>query len=326
MDFDPEKEILLRVNPQRFTLFPINYPDVWKLYKEALASFWTADEIDFSSDLIDWEEKLNDNEKFFIKNILAFFAGSDGIVNENLALNFYQEIGIPEIRNLYATQIQIEAIHSHTYSLMIDTYIKDEDEKTYLFNAIETIPCIKKKADWALKWITQGSFPERLIAFAVVEGLFFSGSFCSIFWLKSRGLMPGLAMANSFISRDEGLHTRTAVLIYSKLLQKLDEKRVHEIFREAFEIEREFITESLPISLIGMNKELMIQYIQFVCDYWLEALDYSKIFGVTNPFPFMEYISLENQTNFFEKRVSEYAKAHVGSTPEENQFSLDQDF
>lgn len=326
MSFDPSQEILLKENPQRFTIFPINYPEIWQLYKEALASFWTADEIDFSSDIQHWDEKLNDNERYFIKNVLAFFAGSDGIVNENLAINFYQEIQIPEVRNLYATQIQIEAIHGHTYSLMIDTYIKDYEEKQYLFNAVESIPCVKKKADWALKWITKGTFPERLLAFAVVEGIFFSGSFCSIFWLKSRGLMPGLAMANQFISRDESLHCRTAVVLYSMLSQKLRQEQVHELFKEAVYIEKEFITESLPVSLIGMNKELMIQYIEFVADYWLSALNYEKLFHSKNPFPFMEYISLENQTNFFERRVSEYAKAHVGSSHEENQFSLDEDF
>lgn len=324
--FDKSKEEILKENPQRFTLFPIKYDDVWKLYKESLASFWTVEEIDFSSDIQHWEEKLNDNERYFIKNILAFFAGSDGIVNENLVFNFYQEIQIPEVRNLYATQIQIEAIHSESYSLMIDTYVKDTAEKLHLFNAIETIPAVKKKADWAMKWISHGSFPERLLAFAAIEGVFFSGSFCSIFWLKSRGLMPGLCMANQFISRDESLHCKTAVLLYSKLNQKLPQSRVHELFTEVYEIERQFITESLPVSLIGMNSELMSQYIKFVVDYWLVSLNYEKLYNVKNPFPFMEYISLENQTNFFERRVSEYSKAHVGTSGNDNKFSLEEDF
>lgn len=326
MQFDPAKEELLKENKQRFTLFPIKYYDIWELYNKALASFWTVEEIDFSNDIQHWDEKLNDNERFFIKNVLAFFAGSDGIVNENLVLNFYTEIQIPEVRNLYATQIQIEAIHSHCYSLMIDTYIKDNIEKEHLFNAIETIPAVKKKAEWALKWITNGSFPERLLAFAAVEGVFFSGSFCAIFWLKSRGLMPGLSMANQFISRDESLHCSTAVLLYKKLNQKLQQKQVHKLFTEAYEIEQEFITESLPVSLIGMNENLMKQYIKFVIDYWLVELNYSKLFFVTNPFSFMEYISLENQTNFFERRVSEYSKANIGTSALENEFSLNEDF
>lgn len=326
MQFDPAKEELLKENKQRFTLFPIKYYDIWELYNKALASFWTVEEIDFSSDIQHWDEKLNDNERFFIKNVLAFFAGSDGIVNENLVLNFYNEIQIPEVRNLYATQIQIEAIHSHCYSLMIDTYIKDNIEKEHLFNAIETIPAVKKKAEWALKWITNGSFPERLLAFAAVEGVFFSGSFCAIFWLKSRGLMPGLSMANQFISRDESLHCSTAVLLYKKLNQKLPQKQVHKLFTEACEIEQEFITESLPVSLIGMNEDLMKQYIKFVIDYWLVELNYSKLFFVSNPFSFMEYISLENQTNFFERRVSEYSKANIGTSALENEFSLNEDF
>jgi len=324
--FEKEKEYILRENSQRFSLFPIEHYDVWNLYKKSLSSFWVVDEIDFSGDIDHWNEKLNDDERYFIKNVLAFFAGSDGIVNENLAINFYNEVQIPEIRNLYATQIQIEAIHNECYSVMIETYIKDTVEKTRLFNAIETIPAVKKKADWALKWIDNGTFPERLLAFAVVEGVFFSGSFCAIFWLKSRGLMPGLAMANQFISRDEGLHTQTAVLLYSKLTQKLPEKMVHELFHEAYLIEQEFITESLPVSLIGMNMNLMKEYIKYVIDYWLSSLNYSKLYNVKNPFPFMEYISLENQTNFFEKRVSEYAKANIGNAEHENIFALDEDF
>lgn len=325
MTFVSSKEELLRENKHRFTLFPIKYFDIWELYNKSLSSFWTVEEIDLSEDIQHWEEKLNDNERYFIKNILAFFAGSDGIVNENLALNFYNEIQIPEVRNLYATQIQIEAIHSHCYSLMIETYIKNSEEKEMLFKAIETIPAVKKKAEWALKWIDNGEFPERLLAFAAVEGIFFSGSFCAIYWLKSRGLMPGLSLANQFISRDESLHTRTAVLLYSKLTQKLSEKRVHELFNEVYEIENEFITESLPVSLIGMNSELMKQYIKFVTDFWLVELGYNKLYNVKNPFPFMEYISLENKTNFFEKRVSEYSKAGSSIT-QDNKFSLDEEF
>jgi ribonucleoside-diphosphate reductase beta chain len=324
--FDKEKEEILKENKQRFTLFPIKYPDIWDLYIKSVKSFWTPEEIDFSSDLLHWKEKLNDDERYFIKNVLAFFAGSDGIVNENLAINFYNELQIPEARNLYAAQINIEAIHGFTYSLMIDTYIDDVKEKMNLFNAIETIPAVKRKSDWALQWITKGTFPERLLAFAAVEGVFFSGSFCAIYWLKSRGLMPGLAMANEFISRDESLHCLSAILIYSKLNQKLPEETVHAIFKEAYDIETEFITESLPVSLIGMNSELMKQYIKYVIDYWLGMLNYSKIYNVKNPFAFMEYISLENQTNFFERRVSEYAKANIGNHPGDNLFSLEEEF
>lgn len=325
-NFDKNKEEILKENKQRFTLFPIKYPDVWDLYTKSLASFWTVEEIDFSSDLLHWKDKLNDDERYFIKNVLAFFAGSDGIVNENLAVNFYNELQIPEARNLYAVQMCIEAVHSHAYSLMIDTYIQDEKEKLNLFNAIETIPAVEKKANWAMKWISKGSFPERLLAFAAVEGVFFSGSFCAIFWLKSKGLMPGLAMANQFISRDESMHCLTAVLLYSKLKQKLPQETAHKIFEETYQIESEFITESLPVRLIGMNSDLMKQYIKFVIDYWLVKLDYSKLYNVKNPFAFMEYISLENQTNFFERRVSEYAKANVGNNPEDNIFSMEEDF
>lgn len=324
--FDPTKEELLIEPANRFTLFPIKYHDIWDLYKKSLGSFWTVEEIDFSSDIDHWKERLNDDERYFIKNVLAFFAGSDGIVNENLVLNFYNEIQIPEVRNLYATQIQIEAIHSEAYSLMIDTYIKDPNEKEQLFNAINTIPCVKKKAEWALKWVTNGSFPERLLAFVAVEGIFFSGSFCAIFWLKSRGLMPSFSMANQFISRDESLHTRTNVILYSKLIQKLPETKVHELFKEVYEIEKEFITESLPVSLIGMNKELMKEYIQYIVDYWLVALGYSKLFNTKNPFQFMEYISIENKTNFFEKRVTEYSRANVGTSKKDNTFNLDEEF
>ncbi len=319
-------EPILEENNNRFTTFPIIYSDIWGLYKKALANFWVVEEIDLTQDYIDWNEKLNDNERYFIKNILAFFAASDGIVNENLALNFYNEIQIPEIRQYYATQILIEAIHSETYSLLIDSYIKNEEEKTKLLNAIETIPIVKKKADWALKWITQGSFHERLIAFSAVEGIFFSGSFCAIFWLKSRALMPGLSISNEFISRDEALHCEAAIMIYHKLNNKLPEQTVHSIYKSAVELEKEFITESLPVSLIGMNKELMKQYIEYVADFYLQKLGYSKLYNAENPFSFMEYISIKSKTNFFEKKVSQYRKAKVGNNEEENTFGIDTDF
>lgn len=324
--FDKNIEPILKENKNRFTLFPIKYQDIFDLYQKSLASFWTVEEIDFSMDVVHWNDKLNDDERYFIKNILAFFAGSDGIVNENLAINFYNEIQIPEVRNLYATQINIEAIHGHCYSLMIETFISDENEKIKLFNAIEQIPAVSKKADWALKYISSGTFPERLLAFTIVEGVFFSGSFCAIFWLKTKGFMPGLCMANQFISRDESMHCDTGVLLYNKLIQRLPESRVKDIFREAYEIESEFITESLPVSLIGMNSGLMKEYIKYVIDYWLLKLGYSKMYNAKNPFQFMEYISLENQTNFFEKRVSEYSKAGIGMSAEDNSFSLEEDF
>jgi len=322
--FNKEKEEILRENKGRFVVFPIKYPKIWELYKLALSTFWIAEEVDLSIDIKDWETKLNENERFFIKNILAFFAASDGIVNENLIINFYNEIQIPEARNLYATQIQIEAIHGEMYSLLIDTYIRNEQEKSYLFNAIEESSIVKKKAEWAFKWLSGNeSFPERLLAFGAIEGIFFSGSFCAIFWLKSRGLLPGLCLSNQFISRDEALHCRTCVVLYSTLSQKLPESRVHEIFMEAYLIEKEFITESLPVSLIGMNSVLMIEYIQYVVDYWLVQLNYSKLFNTKNPFAFMEYLSLENKTNFFEKRVSDYAKV---SENEGGALSFDEDF
>jgi ribonucleoside-diphosphate reductase beta chain len=320
--FVKSKEELLKNNDHRFTLFPITYPDVYALYKKALASFWVVEEIDFSIDLDHWDNRLNNDERFFIKNVLAFFSSSDGIVNENLAINFYNEIQVPEVRALYSTQIQIETVHSECYSLMIDTYIKDQDEKNKLFKAIEFNNVVAKKADWALKWVTSGTFPERLLAFIAIEGVFFSGSFAAIYWLKSRDLMPGLSLANQFISRDESLHCRTGVLLYNKLSQKLNTERVHSLFKEAYSIEEEFITKSLPVSLIGMNSNSMKQYIKFVIDYWLIELGYPKLFGDKNPFSFMEYISLENKTNFFERRVSEYSKISSGN----QNFSLDADF
>ncbi|AIZ64926.1 ribonucleoside-diphosphate reductase [Hymenobacter sp. DG25B] len=296
------------------------------MYKKAEASFWTAEEIDLSQDQKDWEA-LNDGERHFISHVLAFFAASDGIVNENLAVNFMQEVQMPEARCFYGFQIMMENIHSETYSLLIDTYIKDPKEKDRLFNALETVPCVKKKGEWALKWINSEDFAERIIAFAAVEGIFFSGSFCSIFWLKKRGLMPGLTFSNELISRDEGLHCDFACLLYEKyLVNKLPEARVHAIIRDAVTIEQEFVTDALPVNLIGMNAKAMSQYIEFVADRLLQSLGYSKIYNATNPFDFMEMISLQGKTNFFEKRVAEYQKAGVMSERTENAFSLDEDF
>ena len=303
------KEHILTENPNRFVMFPLKYHDIWELYKEEQHSFWTAEEIDLAQDITDWEEKLNDNERHYIKNVLAFFAASDGIVNENLAENFLKEVQYPEAKSFYGFQIAMENIHSETYSLLIDTYIKDPAERDRLFNAIETVPSVKKKAQWALKWIDSESFAERLIAFAAVEGIFFSGSFCSIFWLKKRGLMPGLSFSNELISRDEGLHCRFACLLHNKYVQnKVSESRIKEIICDAVEIEKEFITESLPVSLIGMNEKLMSQYIEFIADYWLVVLGCSKVYNSENPFDFMDMLSLQGKTNFFEKRNPDYQK------------------
>ncbi|MEJ8804371.1 ribonucleoside-diphosphate reductase small subunit [Pontibacter sp. H249] len=318
-------EPILQENPNRFVLFPIQHDDIWQMYKQAEASFWTAEEIDLSQDIKDWEN-LNDGERHFISHVLAFFAASDGIVNENLAINFMQEVQIPEARCFYGFQIMMENIHAETYSLLIDTYIKKQSEKDYLFNALETVPCVKKKGEWALKWINSENFTERLIAFAAVEGIFFSGSFCSIFWLKKRGLMPGLTFSNELISRDEGLHCDFACLLYSMLNNKLPESRVHEIILDAVTFEQEFVTDALPVDLIGMNAKLMSQYIEFVADRLLVALGCSKIYNATNPFDFMEMISLQGKTNFFEKRVGEYQKAGVMGDKDKNVFSLDEDF
>lgn len=321
-------EALLKENKNRFVLFPIKHNDIWEMYKKAEASFWTAEEIDLSHDIKDWE-KLNDGERHFITHVLAFFAASDGIVNENLAINFIREVQIPEARCFYGFQIMIENIHSEAYSLLIDTYIKDNVEKDRLFRAIETVPCVKKKAEWALKWIKHGTFPERLVAFAAVEGIFFSGSFCSIFWLKKRGVMPGLSFSNELISRDEGLHCDFACLLYNNKLQdKLSDKRIHEIISDAVAIEKEFVTDAIPVDLIGMNSKLMSQYIEFVADRLLVALGHPKIYNTTNPFDFMELISLQGKTNFFEKRVGEYQKSGVmaGNNKEAQVFNLDADF
>jgi len=320
-------EPILRENKDRFVVFPIKYDDIWKMYKQAEASFWTAEEIDLGQDLVDWA-KLNKDERHFIKHILAFFAASDGIVNENLATEFYDEVQYPEARCFYGFQIAIENIHSETYSLLIDTYVKDNEEKDKLFRAIETVPCVTKKADWALRWINDtDSFAERLIAFAAVEGIFFSGSFCSIFWLKKRGLMPGLTFSNELISRDEGLHTDFACLLYNNHIdKKLSEERIKQIIMEAVEIEKEFIMDSLPVDLIGMNSRLMGQYIEFVADRLLGTLGCSKVYGVSNPFEWMELISLQGKTNFFEKRVGEYQKSGVTADKESQVFRTDMDF
>ncbi|OUJ74825.1 ribonucleoside-diphosphate reductase small subunit [Hymenobacter crusticola] len=318
-------EPLLAENPNRFVLFPIQNPQVWEFYKKAEASFWAAEEIDLGQDQQDWNG-LHDNERHFIKHVLAFFAASDGIVNENLAINFMQEVQMPEARCFYGFQIMMENIHSETYSLLIDTYIKDPKEKDYLFNALETVPAVQRKGQWALTWINSENFAERLIAFAAVEGIFFSGSFCSIFWLKKRGLMPGLTFSNELIARDEGLHCDFACLLYSYLQNKLPEAQVQEIIRDAVLIEQEFVTEALPVSLIGMNARTMSQYIEFVADRLLVSLGCAKIYNAANPFDFMEMISVQGKTNFFEKRVGDYQKAGVMSTRAANTFSLDEDF
>jgi len=319
-------EKILRPEEKRHTVFPIQHNDLWEYYKKAENSFWTAEEIDLQQDLADWENKLTDNEKYFIENILAFFAASDGIVNDNLAEHFVKEVQYAEAKFFYGFQIAIENIHSETYSLLIDTYIKDDARKDYLFNALDNIPAVKKKGEWALKWIDEGSFLERLVAFAVVEGIFFSSSFCSIFWLKKRGLMAGLTFSNELISRDEGLHCDFACHLYKNHIEnKLDPERVYKIIRDAVQIEEEFVTESLPVSLIGMNERLMRQYVRFVADRLLVDLGLEKIYNMENPFDFMELISLEGKTNFFEKRVSEYKKSTMHSSGDSG-FSLDEDF
>ncbi|MHA8107634.1 ribonucleoside-diphosphate reductase small subunit [Aquirufa sp. 5-AUSEE-100C1] len=319
-------EPLLVEDPNRFVLFPIKHDDIWRFYKQSQASFWTAEEIDLQQDLADWK-KLNDGERHFISHVLAFFAASDGIVNENLANNFLKEVQYAEAKCFYGFQVMMENIHSETYSLLIDTYIQDPKEKDRLLRAIETIDCVKKKADWALKWIESPNFVERLISFAAVEGIFFSGSFCSIFWLKKRGLMPGLSFSNELISRDEGLHCDFACLLYTDHIKnKITQERIYEIILNAVEIEKEFVTVALPVSLIGMNAELMCQYIEFVADRLLVALGCKKHYNATNPFDFMEMISLQGKTNFFEKRVAEYQKSGVMSDKESMSFSMDEDF
>ncbi|KZW03804.1 ribonucleotide reductase small subunit [Exidia glandulosa HHB12029] len=341
VDIDEKDEPLLTESRRRFVLFPIQYHEIWQMYKKAEASFWTAEEMDLSKDQHDWENKLNDNERHFISHVLAFFAASDGIVNENLVERFSNEVQCAEARCFYGFQIMMENIHSETYSLLIDTYIKDAAQREHLFDAVETIPCIKKKAEWALTWISdrESTFGERLIAFAAVEGIFFSGSFASIFWLKKRGLMPGLTFSNELISRDEGMHTDFACLLFSHLRKRPHPDTVRQIITEAVKIEQEFLTDALPVSLIGMNSNLMNQYIEFVADRLLVALGNEKHYNSTNPFDFMDMISLQGKTNFFEKRVSDYAKAGVnvsaagtsGSSTTKNEsnsksFSLDEDF
>ena len=320
-------EPILEENKNRFVIFPIEHHDIWEWYKKQEACFWTAEEIDLHQDLTDWQDKLNDDERYFIKHILAFFAASDGIVNENLAENFVNEVQYSEVKFFYGFQIAVENIHSETYSLLIETYVKDNIKKEKLFNAIETIPSVKKKAEWAIKWINDkdATLGTRVIAFAAVEGIFFSGSFCSIFWLKKRGLMPGLCHSNELISRDEGLHTEFAVLIYSMLKNKPSKEIVYEIIKEAVELEKEFITESLPCNLIGMNMVLMKQYIEYIADRLLLMLGLEKIYHKENPFEWMELISVQGKTNFFEKRVGEYANI-AKSNQNDNVFDLNEDF
>jgi len=321
-----KEELLLKPNPRRFVILPIQFKDIWDMYKKQEACFWTAEEIDLGQDLKDWLS-LTDDERHFIKNVLAFFAASDGIVLENLGAKFMSEVQLPEARAFYGFQIMMENIHSETYSLLIDTYISDATEREGLFNAIEHVPAVKKKAEWALKWINDTNcFAERLIGFCIVEGLLFSGSFCAIFWMKKRGLMPGLTFSNELISRDEGLHADFACHLYSMLENKLPEDIVHSMFREAMEVETNFIIDSLPCKLIGMNSESMIEYIQFVADRLLTSLGYSKIYNSTNPFDFMELISVQGKTNFFEKRVGEYQKAGVMADRAEQRFDLETDF
>ena len=359
------ESIIKNSGADRFCVFPIEHHNLWDFYKKHISTFWTVEEVLLTDDLSDWNNKLNDNEKFFIKNVLAFFAASDGIVNENLVLNFYNEVQITEARQFYAVQMMIEAIHGEMYSLLIDTYIQDSKEKLQLFNAVDNIPAVKRKAEWAMKWIEEGStlqqsipsevlekfkqlstnpalsnndvealdfflrerpsFAQRLLAFVCVEGIFFSGSFCAIYWLKNKGLMPGLATANEFISRDEGLHAEFAIQLYKMLENQLDEDVVFNIFREAVDIEKEFITESLPVSLLGMNKDLMSQYIEFVADRWLVMLGYSKLYNSDNPFGFMEMISVNTKENFFETRVSQYQKAGIGQYEADRTISFDDD-
>lgn len=311
----------------RFVMFPIAHKDIWEMYKAHKAGFWTAEEIDLGPDLKDWE-LLDPDERHFISHVLAFFAASDGIVNENLVVNFMKEVQIPEVRCFYGFQVMMENIHSETYSLLIDTYVKNQAEKDRLFSALDTIPCVSQKGQWALRWIESPNFVERLVAFVAVEGIFFSGSFCSIYWLKKRGLMPGLSFSNELISRDEGLHCMFACLLYSRYVEnKLGQDKVYEIIGQAVEIEKSFVRDALPVSLIGINADLMSQYIEFVADRWLMELGYPKMFGSENPFDFMELISLQRKTNFFEGRVGEYQKASVANSKTKGEgLSFDEEF
>jgi ribonucleoside-diphosphate reductase beta chain len=324
----PEIEPLLTETKNRHVIFPINYDDIWSMYKKHVSTYWTVEEIDFSKDGADWA-KLSEDEQYFIKNVLAFFAASDGIVNENLVLRFMSEIKVPEVLAFYSFQNAIETVHSETYSLLIDTYIKDDIEKSKLLNAVETIPCIKKKADWAMKWIesTDDNFATRLVAFACIEGIFFSGAFCAIYWIKERGLMHGLTFSNELISRDESLHTEFAILLYSHIKNKLSEEKIHSIIKEAVNIEKEFIIDSLPCRLLGMNSDLMSEYIEFVSDRICIQLGYNKIYNVSNPFDFMDRISLEDKQNFFEVRVSNYSKAELHNNENSKlDFNMEDDF
>ncbi|XP_059490379.1 ribonucleoside-diphosphate reductase subunit M2 [Neocloeon triangulifer] len=327
-NFDPQLEPLLRENPGRFVIFPIQYYDIWQMYKKAEASFWTAEEVDLSKDMKHWNS-LTDDERKFISHILAFFAASDGIVNENLVERFSQEVQVTEARCFYGFQIAIENIHSEMYSLLINTYISDAKERDFLFNAIDTMPCVKKKADWAMNWISHKSatFGERVVAFAAVEGIFFSGSFASIFWLKKRGLMPGLTFSNELISRDEGLHCDFACLMFRHLVQKPSVEEVTKIITDAVAIEQEFLTDALPVAMIGMNGDLMKQYIEFVADRLLGELSCPKVYNKENPFDFMEHISLEGKSNFFEKKVGEYQRLGVkNQSKDDHTFTLEADF
>jgi ribonucleoside-diphosphate reductase beta chain len=320
-------EPILKENPNRFVLFPIQHDDIWQYYKISEASIWTAEEIDLTQDNNDWENKLTEDERFFIKHVLAFFAASDGIVNENLAENMVREVQYTEAKFFYGFQIMMENIHSETYSLLIDSYIKDPKEKDFLFNALDNMPCVAKKAEWALKWISNGSFAERLIAFAAVEGIFFSGSFCSIFWLKKRGLMPGLTFSNELISRDEGLHCDFACLLYNEhIVNKLPIEKIRDIITDAVMIEKEFVSDALPVGLLGMNADEMCKYIEFVADRLLSSLGAGKVYNVDNPFPWMDMISIQGKTNFFEKRVGDYQKSGVMAEKAKQVFSLNEDF
>ena len=320
-------EPILVENPNRFVLFPIEHNDIWEMYKKSEANFWTAEEIDLVPDLTDWADKLNDNERHFIKHVLAFFAASDGIVNENLAENMLRSVQYTEAKFFYGFQIMMENIHSETYSLLIDTYIKDNQEKNFLFNAIDNLSCVKKKADWALRWIKNGTFVEQLLAFAADEGIFFSGSFCSIFWLKKRGLMPGLSFSNELISRDEGMHCDFACMLYNKhIVNKLSKDKVQQLISEAVDIEKEFVTDAIPVALIGMNADMMCRYIEFIADRLLVALGNNKIYFSENPFDWMDLISIQGKTNFFEKKVGEYQKAGVNQPADSKVFTINEEF
>jgi ribonucleoside-diphosphate reductase subunit M2 len=327
MNFQNKEEEILTESTNRFVLYPVKYTDIWNMYKTAVSAFWQVEEIDLSKDIEDWESKLNDNERLFIENILSFFAASDGLVDENLVTRFYNDVKIPEARAFYTFQMAMETVHSEMYSLMLDTFVKDKSRREVLFNGMNTIPAIKRKADWTIKWIEDDNAPfcQRLVAFAIVEGIMFSGAFASIYWLKERNLMPGLCASNVAISRDESLHTEFAILLYQHLKNKLSQNQIEQIIKEAVEIEIQFITESIPCNMLGMNSGLMSEYVRYVADRLIVQLGYSKIYNVSNPFPFMDRIALENKVNFFEERPLEYNRANVGKT-DVYDFSLDEDF